>query len=150
MPLIVELVFRVMKGAPSGFPAPSTARTTASRSAAPEPAPSDGLYRIRRGDSLDSIAKRFGVTVGDLASANRIRNRHRISAGQVIEIPGGSKSAKTEAGSSGGVYTVRKGDSLHSIARRFGTTEEAIASLNGIQNRHRIKAGQTLYLPSGS
>ena len=48
--------------------------------------PADGLYHVRRGDSISKIAKRFGMTETDLMNVNDLRNRHRIYAGQVLRV----------------------------------------------------------------
>ncbi len=59
-------------------------------SAAPEqPERATGSYRVRRGDTLAEIAKRFGTTESELARQNALRNRHRISVGQRLRVPGG-------------------------------------------------------------
>jgi len=52
----------------------------------PQAPPEDGIYRVRRGDSLEKIAERFGVTVGDLQSLNAIRNRNQIDIGQRLRV----------------------------------------------------------------
>ena len=128
-----------------GQPA-SSRSATASR--VPEPAPADGLYKVRRGDSLGKIAARFGVSQRDLQRKNKIRNASRIYPGQVLQIPGGARTASPDARPvKGGVYTVRRGDTLHSIAKRMGTSEATLVELNGLKSRHRIQVGQTLYLP---
>jgi membrane-bound lytic murein transglycosylase D len=59
---------------------------------AQQPLPADGVYRVARGDTIGRIAKRFGVTERELAAANGIRNRHHISVGQRLRIPGAPKS----------------------------------------------------------
>ena len=60
--------------------------------------PEDGIYRVRRGDSLAKIAARFGVTVRDLLSRNAIRNRHRIDVGQQLRVGPSTKSTAIPAG----------------------------------------------------
>jgi LysM repeat protein len=74
-----------------------------------------------------------------------------VKVGQKLNIPGGAGSASAsgngEAGA-GNVYTVRRGDTLDSIARRHGTTPKSLAALNGLRSAHRIKAGQRLVLPA--
>jgi len=117
----------------------------------PEPVPSEGVYRVRKGDTFGKIAARFGVTQADLQAKNKIRNRNRIRPGQVLQIPGGSRTASPDTRpAKGGVYTVRKGDTLHSIAKRMGSSEAELVDLNGLKSRHRIKIGQTLYLPGAT
>jgi len=122
---------------------PGSGRTvTASRSA---PATPGGTYRVRAGDTLGRIAKRHGVSERALADHNGIKNRSLVRVGQQLRIPGGSSGGGTTK--SGGVYTVRRGDTLDSIARRHGTTAKSLAALNGLRNRNQIKAGQRLVLP---
>ncbi len=128
---------------------PSPKKTPVAR--ATTPVPTSGLYKVRRGDNLASIARRFGVSQSDLASANRLRNRNHIRIGQVLRIPGGSNDAVPANGGPGrpGIYTVRKGDTLAKIARRFGVTQREILELNELRSRNLIRVGQRLYLPGG-
>lgn len=108
---------------------------------------SQTVYRVVSGDTLSSIAARFGTTVATLASANRISNPDLIYAGQVITVPGASAPATN---ASGGTYTVVAGDTLSGIAARFGTTAAALASANGISNPNLIYVGQVLKLSAAS
>jgi LysM repeat protein len=96
-------------------------------------------YRIRYGDSLYSIARRFGVSVWQLASWNGIPNINHIYAGRTLVIYPGCWG--------GHVYYVHCGDTLWSIAQRYGTTVWAIAHANGIWNVNHIYAGQRLWIP---
>jgi membrane-bound lytic murein transglycosylase D len=136
---------------PVKYPQRAVART-ASPNRVPEPIPANGLYRVRRGDNITEIARRFGVGTEDLLAVNHIRNRNRISVGQVLQIPGGANTARTSpAGEvSPGVYTIRRGDTLDKIARRFGVTQDAIVAQNGLRNRNQIQKGQMLYIPGGT
>ncbi len=131
---------------------PASQKKTAARSGTSRPVPANGLYKVRRGDNLAEIARRFGVSTNDLATANRLRNRNHIRVGQVLRIPGGSNDAAPANGGAGrpGVYTVRKGDTLEKIARRYGVTQREILELNELRSRNLIKVGQRLYLPGGS
>ncbi|MCF2706479.1 LysM peptidoglycan-binding domain-containing protein [Arcanobacterium haemolyticum] len=105
---------------------------------------------VEAGDTLSSIAQRYGSTVAALASANGIANPDRIYVGQKLTIPGSSAPASTPAAAStptpvaAGTYTVAQGDTLSSIARQFGTSVAAIAAANGISNPNRIYVGQVL------
>jgi membrane-bound lytic murein transglycosylase D len=128
--------------APSSAPAtPQIARS------APEPAPAEGVYRVRRGDTLASIARKFGVSARDLAVINHIQNANQIHPGQVIELPGGSLTARPEDRSHAGTYTVRSGDTLDEIAKKFGVGVGELSAHNGIANKNRIKVGQSIYIP---
>jgi LysM repeat protein len=111
-----------------------------------------GTYIVRRGDSLSSIASRHGTTVNALVQANGLRNPSYIYAGQKLVMRGGGAGAPTSgqaATAVGGTYTVRRGDTLSSIASRHGTTASAIARANGLANMSYIYAGQRLTIPSG-
>ena len=98
-------------------------------------------YQVHRGDTLYSIARRNGVTVWQIASWNHIPNVNRIYAGQWLLI------YPWCGGGHGFWYVVRCGDTLWSIAQRYGTTVWAIAHANGIWNVNYIWAGQHLWIP---
>jgi len=100
-------------------------------------------YTVRWGDTLYSIARSHGTTVQAIAQANGISNTSFIRVGQVLCIPSGPAPPPP----SGGYYTVQRGDTLYSIARRYGTTAQAIAQANQIYNPSLIHAGQVLYIP---
>jgi membrane-bound lytic murein transglycosylase D len=114
-----------------------------------EPVPPDGLYRIRRGDTLSVIARRFGVSEQDLVALNHLPDRDRIHARQLIQLPlgrGGASGASTRAGEPA-TYRVQRGDSLWLIARRHGVGANEIAALNRLPDRNRLRVGQTLHIP---
>ncbi|HLH47174.1 MAG TPA: LysM peptidoglycan-binding domain-containing protein [Acidimicrobiales bacterium] len=105
------------------------------------------LYTIRVGDTLGSVAARFGTTVSALASANRISDPNLILAGQQLVIPGAGSG---RAVPSAGTYTVRSGDTLAKIADRFGTTVSALASLNHLSDPNFIYVGEELRIDGSS
>jgi peptidoglycan lytic transglycosylase D len=117
------------------------------RPAAPKrAAAASRTYRVRSGDTLGKIADKLGVSERALAAENGIRDKSLVRVGQTLRVPGAA-SAEAETASPGGVYTVRRGDTLESIARRHRVAANSIVALNGLENAHRIKAGQRLYLP---
>lgn len=107
---------------------------------APSAAP--GVHIVRRGESLQSIAQMYGITVDAIARANGIVNPNYIYVGQRLTIPGA-----TAESTGGQTYVVQQGDTLSSIAVRFGTTAWAIAYANNLPNVNIIYVGQTLYIP---
>jgi membrane-bound lytic murein transglycosylase D len=133
--------------APPPAPEPAAEALMKTASAAPEPSPTLGVYRVKRGDTLAGVARRFGVSARDLAAVNHIRNANEIHPGQVIELPGGSLTARPGDRSHAGVYSVRRGDTLDSIAKQFGVDVKELLALNEIRNKNVIRVGQTIYVP---
>ncbi|MFQ5417990.1 MAG: LysM peptidoglycan-binding domain-containing protein, partial [Myxococcota bacterium] len=111
----------------------------------------DRFHKVRRGDTLSTIARRYRVRERELVTANNLRSRHRIRAGQVLVLPdhaaGGSRTVARSARPADGIYRVRRGDSLSIIARRFGVSESSLVAENSLRNRHRIAVGQRLRIP---
>lgn len=124
----------------------------------PEPEP-EVEYRIQSGDTLLRIGARFGVSASLIQSHNGITNPNLIRVGQLIRIPtsAAGSAAATEASAPVAApvappepttYRVASGDSLWGIARKFGVSASALATLNGITNANRIRIGQLLQIPS--
>ncbi len=101
-------------------------------------------YVVQSGDTLSAIASRCGTTVAALRLANPGMGSW-IYAGQTLWLPG----ATLDAGNGVTVYIVARGDTLKSLAARFGTTMSALANLNGIANYNLIYEGQRLSIPAG-
>jgi LysM repeat protein len=115
--------------------------------AAPPPAPTgatcSATYVVRWGDNLTHIAAWHGTTVGALATLNGIANPNRIYAGQALCVRTAPSTPQ------GTTYTVRWGDTLTSIAWRFGVRLWDLAAANGLSNPNWIYAGQVLWVPTG-
>lgn len=119
-------------------------------------------HRVQRGETLSSIARRYSIGVDRIVSANRITNPNALRVGQEIVIPGrkGSAAVQTsqppaysnQGGSSGnaGSYTVQRGDTLSSIARRHGVTTTSIIQNNRLTNPNALRIGQNLRISGGS
>jgi len=100
-------------------------------------------YTVQWGDTLSSIAYRFGATVEQLMALNGLADPGYIRVGQVIWVSGESGSGVVSPGE----YVVQAGDTLYSIALRFGTTVEAIQQANGLWSGSYIQIGQRLVMP---
>ena len=119
------------------------------------PASADDTYVVQTGDTLYSIAQRYGTTVIAIMQANNLYNSNWIYVGQVLVIPGmeAADPAATPTGNEGSsatTYTVQYGDTLSAIALRTGVSVTAIAQANGIINTSLIYVGQQLAIPGGS
>ncbi len=115
-------------------------------------AATSGVHVVQRGENLFRIALRYGLTTQTVAAANGIANPNHIYVGQRLVIPGrGSSPAPApQPAPSGQTYTVRRGDTLSSIALRFGVSTWALAQANGIRNPSFIYVGQVLQIPGGA
>jgi len=98
----------------------------------------DTTYTVLKGDTLYGIANKFGVSVNNLKDINNLVS-NTLSIGQVLKIPSGTNNKIT--------YTVKKGDSLYSIARTYKTTVDELKRLNNLKS-NTLSIGQTLILPN--
>jgi membrane-bound lytic murein transglycosylase D len=116
-------------------------------------------HKVRRGESLNSLATRYGVPARTIARYNRISRTQRLRVGRTLLIPqddgavaaGGKSAAGKSAGASaGGVRTVRvkAGQTLSGIAAAHGTTVARLRSLNGMGRGSVLRAGQKIKVPA--
>ena len=112
-------------------------------SEAPKRVAQSRTHRVRSGESLYTIGKRYGVSVDRIKAANGLR-RNTIRVGQELVIP--ARSSGSAAASEGKVHRVRSGDTLSEIARRYGTTVSKLRSANGLTS-NRLHIGQELRIP---
>ena len=97
---------------------------------------------VRPGDTLNEIAVAFNVPRSQIICANNIRNINQIEVGQQLIIPLSGNSCATP------IYIVQPGDTLSSIAARFGLSVYELAVYNGIADVNDIEAGDVLYIPA--
>jgi len=133
---------------PTSEPAPtqaSAAETPAPSAPAPSPTPvsppaATGIYyTVQPGENLFRISLRYGTTADAIVAVNNLLNRNAVQAGQTLLIP--------VSPSTGAVtYIVQRGDTVYSIARRFGVTIEKLVALNKLDSSYSIRSGQTLII----
>ena len=92
--------------------------------------------RVRKGDTLYSIARRKNVPVRALIQENHLTPPYTIKKGQLLKIPQQR------------IYTVRKGDTLYSIARKFNSNVTDVARQNNLSAPYSLKPGQKLVVKS--
>ena len=119
----------------------------------PEQPQNPQRYRVRRGDTLGRIAKRFDTTVSALVATNNLTQAHLIRPGQVLRVPSGSLAAAPAVREPAPPkkpqrYRVRRGDTLGHIAKRHGTTVDMLVAMNDLDQSHFIKPGQILSVPT--
>jgi lysozyme len=112
---------------------------------APDQTPKSHI--VAAGDSFESIANKYGVTVRELVGANpqllKIGDKLTVPLPVAIPQEGGSSSSPAPKRT----YTVQRGDTLYSIAIKLATTVSALAAANNIANPNLIQVGQVLVIP---
>jgi LysM repeat protein/beta-lactamase class D len=115
-------------------------------------------YRVAKGDSLSSVARKYGVSVGALAAANGIRATSELRLGQTLAIPQpGATAAAIKAQTARataaaapatkdepGRYTVRNGDTLSSIARQFNISVDSLRAWNSLTGSDLLIGAQLI------
>lgn len=104
------------------------------------PPVSGSSHIVQPGETLLTIAARYGTTWPAIAAANNLANPNLIYVGQRLVIPAAPARPPQ-------IYVVQRGDDLASIARRFGTTVQIIATANNLANPNLIYPGQRLTIP---
>lgn len=135
-------------------------------------------YKIRRGDNLSTVARRFRTNVAYLRDLNDLPKGKRLRVGQVVYVPDrtplrerhdrsakttkssgkstassrsssapGGTSAATEVSEGSRVHVVQSGDSLFTIARRYGTTVQELSRANNLRRGKTLKIGMKLVIP---
>lgn len=101
------------------------------------PTRADTEHRVRSGQTLGVIARRYHVAAAVIARANGLRATSTLRIGQVLVIPTGETVEAT------------RGQTLATIARTHGVTPAELASVNGLRPNARVRAGQRLVIPGG-
>lgn len=112
------------------------------------------MYTVKAGDSLYSIAQKYGTTVDKIKADNKLSS-NTLSIGQVLMIEDNTSGTIVEECFGEDevleenyiVYIVKSGDNLYSIARKYNTTVSEIKSLNNLTTNN-LRIGQELKIPS--
>jgi membrane-bound lytic murein transglycosylase D len=101
---------------------------------------------VKRGETLYGVARKYGVTVPELAAANGLRTQSQLVAGSKLKIPGGAGGADVAPESSRLTYQVRRGDPLSEIAGRFNVSVQQLRAWNQIRSSSSLRTGQRLVI----
>ena len=117
-------------------------------------------YVVQAGESLGAIAQTFGLTIGDLLTANRIADPNAVYPGQRLIIPertlaqdGTANELPPQIGPARSgyyFYTVQSGDTLSAIAKQFGSTMQAILAYNNLPDTNTVYTGMEIKVPYGA
>jgi len=106
-------------------------------------------YKVKSGDTLSSISKKFGISVEEIKQENNLQ-RSRIKKNQVLNISTKQPAKKTaKATSKSSYYIVKKGDTLSTIAKKTHNSLKTIRALNHV-NAKSLRIGQKLILAKSS
>jgi len=114
-------------------------------------------YKVKSGDTVASISKKFGTTPKSLLAANGLKSESQVTEGKILKVPvkqrekstqvaSGKKGKSKKAASAEPAvikYTVKKGETLTQIAKRYNTSTDEIRKMNGLSGT-QLKSGQVL------
>ena len=105
---------------------------------------------VELGQTISSVAAQYRTTVSALAATNHLADPNHVVVGSVLRIPGSglpAQAATNASGSSGGSVVVSAGDTLMGIAKQYGTTVAALATVNNLADPNRVVIGSVLKIP---
>ncbi|MFZ7126047.1 MAG: LysM peptidoglycan-binding domain-containing protein [Desulfobacterales bacterium] len=116
------------------------------------PQPAYHVHRVRHGETLSTIARKYRTSVSRIMRANNLRNSNHIVAGRKLKVPTSgavltaARSSEPQKRRTSTTHRVRSGDNLWAIAKRYGTTTGEIQKVNNLPDS-RLRIGQKLLIP---
>jgi membrane-bound lytic murein transglycosylase D len=105
-------------------------------------------HRVRPGETLSSIAGKYNISVSELAAINNISKKKMIAAGAVLKIPSTAQTGTKQKDEKLIAYSVREGDSLFTLAKKFDTTAKKIKEINNLKSES-VQVNQNLKIAAG-
>jgi LysM repeat protein len=108
-------------------------------------------HRVRQGDTIASIARKYKTSEGAIRNANQLSKKKPLAAGQRLTVPihvSGGVSTEVQKPETVVSHKVQKGDTLASLARKYGIGISEIKKINRLEN-DKLKTGQTLRIEKG-
>ncbi len=103
-------------------------------------------YTVAKGDTLYQIAKKYNTTVAEIKKLNNLSSNN-LTPGQILKTP--SIPKETPSTSNYYTYTIKKGDTLYQIAKKYNTTPEAIKTANNLTS-NTLTIGDTIKIPKAN
>jgi membrane-bound lytic murein transglycosylase D len=111
-------------------------------------------HKVRSGQTLKRIARRYRVSVKNIRAENNLRRHSSIYAGLILKIPASStpaprgRAARSHIKREGKIHRVRNGDTLWKISKRYGVSMDKLRRVNRLRGRVRLSIGQKVRIPS--
>ena len=102
-------------------------------------------HRVQKGETLISIARRYGISLSELTRLNGISNPNLLEIGQKLSVPATGNFTASETR-----HIIKKGETLYSIARKYSTSVQRLKQTNRIQNANKLNVGQLLIVQGGT
>ena len=143
---------------PSGKSARYAGVSSGSKSKSSKTVTKSAVHKVRKGETLSTIARKYGVSVKQLMAWNRIKDPRRVHSGKRLKVRVSSVKSDTKVASSQGssassnsnssgpaqMHKVAKGETLSTIASRYGVTVSQLLALNGMTNPRQLKYGKRI------
>jgi len=104
----------------------------------------DTIHVLKKGETLYSLAKTYGISFADLVAANKLVDAGKVQVGQKIVIPGKVESLPAAADRTSSEHVVQKGETLYGIARKYGMGITELRTLNSLKEDSVLKVGARL------
>ncbi|MGD7652195.1 MAG: LysM peptidoglycan-binding domain-containing protein [Verrucomicrobiales bacterium] len=129
----------------------ATASSSRHSTAQAAPSASTTTYTVRAGDSLGKIAKRYKCSIDQIVRINRLKNASVIRIGQKLKIPSASLPSESNVSNdssnlAGKTHRISEGETYFSIARKHGTSAEALIAANPTIKATALRPGQVIKL----
>ena len=107
-------------------------------------------HQVRSGETIAGIAAKYGISSADFARWNGLQDGNLYANTSLVLYDPGTLPGVSSGSSSAQEHTVRSGENLASIARKYGSTTAAVAQASGVADVNKIRVGQTLTIPASS
>ena len=104
------------------------------------------IYEVKSGDTLASVANKLGITTEVLATLNGLNITDVLTPNTYIVVPAGI----TVGNSMFDIYTIKKGDTIYEVARKYNLNPAQLAKLNGLKEGEYIYPGDEIYVPKNN
>lgn len=105
-------------------------------------------YKVQSGDTLTAIAKKLGVSNADIAALNSFNANSLLIVGQTIKVPTTNTQVERKLNNQSVKYTVQSGDSLTSVANKYGISVDELATANNLSKTAGLIRGRSITIPA--